>query len=127
MHLFTSLWYKSAPNFSIDNQLDISRPSRYQGKSQLRVKLRLFLQQMGYGDSSSLFLFENGCSVECLQITLLDQCGKTKLCTAIFLFFAYLQRPQNVFGHLSYKCMNHCSISIWTISGCLTLVDHVHS
>ncbi len=67
MHSFTSLWYKSAPNFSIDDQLDISRPSRYQGKGQLRVKLELLLQQMGYWDYSSLFHFENGFLVQCLE------------------------------------------------------------
>lgn len=108
MHSFTSLWYKSAPNFSIDNQLDISRPSRYQGKSQLRVKLKQFLHQMGYGDSSSLFRFENGCSVQCLRVTFVRTMRKHKAlhCNiSVFCFF--------VFGHLSYKCMNIIAVSVF--------------
>lgn len=115
MHSFTSLWYKSAPNFSIDNQLDISRPSRYQGKSQLRVKLKLFLQQMGYGDSSSLFHFENGCSVQCLQVTFVRTMRKHKAlhCNISVFFFSHLQLSQNVFGHLSYKCMNIIAVSLF--------------
>lgn len=123
MHSFTSLWYKSAPNFSIDNQLDISRPSRYQGKSQLRVKLKQFLHQMGYGDGSSLFRFENGCSVQCLKVTFVRTMRKHKAlhCNiSVFCFFCIWTLKLQMYEY-------HCSISVWTVSGCKTLVDRGHS
>lgn len=37
---FSSLWYKFTPNFSLDNQSDICRASRTQGKGQQIDKVR---------------------------------------------------------------------------------------
>lgn len=37
---FSSLWYKFTPNFSLDNQSDICRASRTQGKSQPIKKVK---------------------------------------------------------------------------------------